>query len=172
MAEKKRSTKKIEPTEALISDLCMWISNGNTLREWCRKEGNPSRMTVYKWMNNDDEILERIARARDIGYDEISEQALEYADKPLIATVVEEGDNDGKPYIKTKTYDNVARSKEMIYARLQLLAKWSPRYREKQAVELTGADGKDLNMNDSDLAIKMAAILKSAQERKEKEESK
>ena len=66
--------------EAMAEEIVEWISQGKTLRDFCRLEGKPAWRTVYDWQVKDKEFAARIAHARDLGYDAIAEETLEIID--------------------------------------------------------------------------------------------
>ena len=67
-----------------------------------------------------------------------------------------------------KRSDMLGHRKLQIWTRLQLLAKWAPKkYGERTAMELTGANGGPVQISDAERAAKVAAILASAQARKD-----
>lgn len=116
-----------------------WISEGKTLREFCRQEGKPSFVTIYNWKDADEDFALRFARARDAGEDVIAQECLAIADAPHAGQIVTEK-ADGS--VETKTADMVEHRKLRIYTRLQLLAKWNPKkYGDKVQQEVTGANG-------------------------------
>lgn len=107
---------KIDDTH--LEDLERHISNGGTLRQWCR-DNDVSNQTVYRAINKDP-WKERIARARELGYDAIAEDCFDIADEA------------------EHTSESVQHAKLRIWTRTQLLAKWSNKYSEKQRVEHSG----------------------------------
>ena len=127
-----------EPVPQDIADeLVTWISEGKTLREFCRQEGMPSYGAVYDWIEKDAEFASRFARARVIGEEVIHQQCLDIADHTQIGEIVTQK-ADGTTEIKTA--DMLEHRKLRIYTRLQLLAKWNPKkYGEK--TQLTGDGG-------------------------------
>jgi len=121
--------------EAVIKELADWLSEGKTLRDYCRQPGKPARRTVDDWREEDPEFAARIARARIRGADAIAEEALEIADTPLPGTITTE-DKDGT---KTVTEDMLGHRRLQVEARLKLLAKWFPQaYGDRQQVEHSG----------------------------------
>ena len=113
------------PNSDKIKDqLISWLSEGKTLRDFCRKEEMPSFSTVYKWLEQDAAFETRFAHARNIGHDAIAEDCLELADKEPLE-VFDEGGN--------KRYDpgSIAWRKMQIETRVKLLAKWNPKYSDK-----------------------------------------
>ncbi len=107
-----KRTPKVD--EALISG----IARGIPLAQICR-DLKIDRTIVYDWRKQDPDLDQRIARARDIGFDAIADDCLAIAD--------EKSDDPASRRVRVET-------------RLKLLAKWDPRrYGEK--VQHTGADG-------------------------------
>ena len=93
-----------------------WIASGRTLRDYCRQEGKPNFVTVYRWMDDDKGFEQRFARAREIGHDAMAQECITIPD----------------------TEDDVQRAKLKVWTRLQLLARWDPkRYSERMAVDST-----------------------------------
>lgn len=142
----KRSAKKTtepakvgRPPEPVPQDiayeLCLWISEGKTLREFCRQEGMPAFRTVYDWMEKDPEFAARIARARDVGQDMIAEETLEIIDtEPEFA---ESWSKDGGS--KHRDSAHTTWLKNRVEQRMKLLAKWNPKkYGDKVGVEAQG----------------------------------
>jgi len=109
--------------EAAKDIIVSLLSDGITLRAICRMNNAPSWVTVYDWMDADSEFALRIARARVLGFDAIAEDSLGIADdgKQDFVTVVKRGKEE-----IAFDKENVQRSKLRVWARLQLLAKWSP----------------------------------------------
>jgi hypothetical protein len=138
MATKKVEPKKMgRPTESvpehIAEELVEWISQGKTLREFCRIEGKPAWRTVYDWMVKDKDFSARIAHARDLGHDAIAEETLEIIDSPPPS------DMNGKT-----DSGYVAWAKNRAEQRMKLLAKWSPKkYGDKVGVEHSGAIALD-----------------------------
>ena len=66
----------------LVHQICEWISEGKSLRSFCRIEGNPGFQTVLDWLNDDDKLYFRskYARAREIQAEVMADELLEIAD--------------------------------------------------------------------------------------------
>lgn len=133
--------------------ICDWISQGRTLRDYCRQEGAPSYVTVYGWRLNDDAFAERFARARDIGHDAIAEECLEIADESAFDAI------EGEDGTLRANAEVIQRSKLRVETRLKLLAKWSPKkYGDKLDLNHSGS----LTVNPTDLTDdQLAAIATS-----------
>lgn len=109
------------PNKQEIKDaLVQWISNGKTLREFCRQDGMPNFSVMYDWEAEDKDFAQRIAHARDKGHDVIAEECAALSDTEPLAVFDEAGN---------KRYDpgSIAWRKMQIETRLKLLAKWNPR---------------------------------------------
>lgn len=113
-----------------------WISEGMTLREFCRQDGMPSWKTVYQWQNEDEDFKSRFARARIIGFDVIAEEALHIADTPQEGVKYESSALGSKEIRE----DMLGHRKLQIETRLKLLAKWDPK-RYGDRVDHTSSDG-------------------------------
>lgn len=134
-------------SQEVADEICERVAVGEPLRQICRDAHMPGWVTVYNWINKYPEFAERMARARELGYDALAEECVDIADN---------ADED------------VKRSKLRVWSRLQLLSKWCPKkYGERTAMELTGADGGPVQISDTERAAKIAAILATAQKRKD-----
>ena len=119
--------------EAVADEIVEWISQGKTLRDFCRLEGKPAWRTVYDWMVKDKDFAARIAHARELGHDAIAEETLEIIDAPP------PNDMNGKT-----DAGYVSWAKNRAEQRMKLLAKWSPKkYGDKVGVEHSGAIALD-----------------------------
>lgn len=125
-----------EQAESIKDEICVRVSSGETLRSICREDGKPSWVTIYRWLDLDEDFKLRFARARELGFDAIAEEALEIANTPhegQIVTSKEWGE-------EIKTEDMLGHRKLQIETRLKLLAKWSPKkYGER--IDHTSSDG-------------------------------
>lgn len=103
-------------TPELATEICERLSKGEPLTVICRDEHMPCDRTVRRWQDEDATVASDIARARDIGYDQIALDGLAIVD-----------DREGDP-------DAASRRIRADY-RLKLLAKWDPkRYGDRQLV--------------------------------------
>jgi len=145
-------------------EICRRIAEGETLRSICREPNMPAWRTVYGWMEANEEFRALIGRARELGFDAIAEEALEIADTPITGVRIELSET-GKKEVRD---DMLGHRKLQVETRLKLLAKWSPKkYGERAAVELTGAEGGPVQIDETTAAAKLAAIMATAQARKD-----
>jgi len=114
--------------EKIKSQIVSWVSEGNTLADFCRKEGSPSYPTIYRWLDEDEDFARQFAHARSIGYDAIAEECATLADTEPLAVFDEAGNKRFDP-------GSIQWRKMQIETRLKLLAKWSPKkYGERTVV--------------------------------------
>ena len=106
--------------EKIKEQIVGWLSEGKTLRDFCRQEEMPSFAAIYRWLQDDKDFEARFAHARVIGHDSIAEECASLADTEPLAVFDEAGN---------KRYDtgSIAWRKLQIETRLKLLAKWNPK---------------------------------------------
>jgi hypothetical protein len=122
------------------------LEQGIPMAQICREQEFPMG-SIYYWMEQHKDVAERIARARDVGYDIIAQSCLEIADNAAADTYEDEHGN-----IRTNT-EVVQRSKLRVWTRLELLKKWDPkRYGDSLKV-------------DADIKVSRADEIRKARER-------
>ena len=141
----KQSTKLGRPIEkpdpVIVEEVLLWVSEGNTLRSYCRQKNKPAYTTIYNWMNkNTDEskdFLERFARAREWGADCIADEILEIVDE-MPRMIGEDQQRIDPSFIQEK--------RVRAEIRLKLLAKWHPqKWSDRTNLEHSG--GISLTVN-------------------------
>lgn len=141
-------------TPAVAVKICDRIANGETLRAICRDEEMPPWQTVYGWISIYPDFSERIARAREAGFDAIAEQCLDIADEG--AFDITEAD-DGRLIVD---HEAIQRSKLRVETRLKLLSKWSPKkYGERIQQDIGNQDDKPFK-TDSTVTLTAAEAYK------------
>jgi len=115
--------------EQLKDEIVVWVSNGKTLRDFCRQDHAPSFRTVYDWLAEDAAFDARFARAREAGHDVIAEEALHIADTLHVGRkIVTHSGGDGDDDAMTVTEEDLTQHRKLqIETRLKLLAKWNPK---------------------------------------------
>lgn len=107
------------------------IADGEYLRAICREEGMPSWRTIYAWLEDDEDLRTRFARARDLGADAIFEDTLLIADNPFYGVRTTETDKGS--YVTTE--DMLGHRKLQIETRFKMLSKWKPaKYGDRQII--------------------------------------
>jgi hypothetical protein len=115
-----RPSKPVPVPQDLAEEIVRRISDGETLRSICRSEHMPTWRAIYDWMEKDPLFAARIARARELGEDAISQECMDIADDTTGDEVLTE--NGPRP-----NTEFIQRSKLRIETRLKLLAKWNPK---------------------------------------------
>lgn len=100
-------------------EIVAWLSEGKTLRDYCRQEGKPYYSTIYDWLKADEDFAQLFAQAREVGADVIADECLAIIDTEPLAVFDEAGN---------KRYDagSIAWHKNRAEQRIKLLAKWRP----------------------------------------------
>lgn len=125
-------------TDEIAAEICERLSEGETLRSICRDEHMPAWRTVYDWIEGNTGFSAAFARARELGFDAIAEDTLGIIDTPAeMARSWTEGGGGSEH----RDSAHVAWLKNRVEQRMKLLAKWSPKYREKLTQEHTGPGG-------------------------------
>lgn len=152
-------------TPEIAATICERLAAGESLRAICRDAGMPHERTVRRWVLDDVEgFSPQYARAREMGLDAMADEVLEISDTPVEGVRREESD-DGYKEVRE---DMLGHRKLQVDTRKWLLSKLAPKkYGERTAMELTGADGGPVQITDTERAAKIAAILATAQARKE-----
>jgi hypothetical protein len=160
---KKKGGRPSKYTPEIVSEICARLSEGETLHEICRSAHMPSVRVIYDWIAAKPDVSALIARARDIGYDAIAQQAYDIANTPITGDETEI-DADGN-VSKIKRRDMLEHRRLQIETRLKLLAKWSPRYRERLQQEVSGPGGGPIQTEDVGarelLAARLASLMRS-----------
>lgn len=124
-------------TPEIVDDVIERISKGETLASICRTPGYPATRTFYDWVEGDEDLSARFARARKVGFDAIADETIAIADMPPAYAQTEGGSRIDAGDIQHR--------KLQIETRLKLLAKWDPkRYGDKVQVDGPGAGGSHL----------------------------
>ena len=154
MSNPEGKTKRGRPPQPVPQDkvdaICEWISQGQTLRQWCRENGI-HYSTVYLWLEKDQDFAKRFARARDIGADCIADEAIDIADTLKLGIVMKSSDRG----VEEIHEDMLGHRKLQIETRLKLLAKWFPqKYGER--VALAGDKSAPIEVNQTIDATKLS----------------
>jgi hypothetical protein len=134
-------------TPELAAEICERLSDGEPLRQICRDNHMPAWTAIYAWAAVDKALSERIAQAREQGYDAIAEDLLAIADTPLMG----ETETSSANGLTITRQDMLGHRKLQIETRLKLLAKWNPKkYGDRQI--LAGDKDSPLEMK-ADLSV-------------------
>jgi hypothetical protein len=110
--------------ERIIERIIDQLAEGKSLTQICARKGMPSRRTVQRWLQADDELAERLHEAREIGFHQFAEETLELVENEPDAN----------------------RARVILAARQWYLGKLSNAFREKPVqvgVQINGTDAGD-----------------------------
>lgn len=112
-----------EYSDDLATEICIRLSQGDTLIAICREDGMPDKATVFRWLAKNLEFRDKYARARDEQSDVFAEETVDIAD------------NTNDP----------AKARVQIDARKWFASKVAPKkYGDKTAHELSGPNGQPI----------------------------
>lgn len=145
---------KVTP-EKKIAFLAALAETGNVSR--AATAAGVERMTVYRWRDEDEEFAAAWERSKRVGMGLLEDEALRRAHDGTEKPVFHQGFQCGtiREYSDTLT--------------IFLLKAHDPKYREKTGLELTGANGGPVQMSDSQMAGRLAALIAVAQARQAQE---
>lgn len=143
MSAKAKKGRPSSFTQAVADRICERIAEGESLRSICRDDDMPSKMSVLRWLADEDRAAFRAqyAHAREMQADTLADEILQIAD---------DGSNDTyiKDDVELTNHDVVARSRLRVDARKWLASKMAPKkYGERIQQEVTGADGGPVETN-------------------------
>ncbi len=156
-------------TEEIADRICDLVSNGVNLRRVCRMEGMPAWRTVYDWVVARPDFAARLARAREMGYDSLAEEALEISNTPHLGQkkVFSSGAGEDDDSMTVTEEDMLGHRKLQIETRLKLLAVWDPkRYGNKVQV---GGDAENPIKIEAEVQAEnlLSAVLKNVELKKQ-----
>jgi hypothetical protein len=164
MGKKKATGRPSSYNSDLAADICVWIAEGKSLREFCRKEGNPSQSMIFRWLQENEVFREQYCRARQDQADTFVDEIMEIADDATNDYMMRLS-KDGETVAKVVDQDHIARSRLRIDARKWAAAKQAPRkYSDKVVTEHTGKDGgpiqtEEIDLSEAERARRIAFIL-------------
>lgn len=160
-AGKKAAVPRVQRTAELAAKICAVIARGCTVSEAAAKCGCSDDF-IYDWKREDADFSGKFTRAREDG-----SQLLE---DMLIEVMRQEKNSVGNPDTTAQDVSLLQHVWEQGYKLLQV---YNARFKERKAVELTGADGKDLipapglppeQMNE--LAVRIAEVREETRRKK------
>ena len=138
-------------TDKLIAEVLDRLSLGETMKSISR-DLKFSTMSWSRWLEEDKELSAAHARARAVGADAVADEVLEIVDAP--------------PERYEGRIDNgsISWARNRAEYRLKLLGHWRPdKYGTKTTTEITGKDGKEINLIDAqELALRLGERLRAS----------
>ena len=137
-------------TDKLVAEVLERLSLGETLTSISR-DLKFSTMSWSRWLEEDNELSAAHTRARAAGADAVADHVLEIVDE------------EPERYEGKIDNGSISWARNRAEFRLKLLGHWRPdKYGTKTTTEITGKDGKDLNIVDAkELAMRVGERLRS-----------
>ena len=108
-------------SQEVFDEICVRIAEGESLRKICKDEKMPSLVTVWKWLNNSEELVKQYTRAREEQAETLVDEMIDIADYKKDDTYFDE---DGKEVINQEV---IARSRLRVDARKWVASKLKPK---------------------------------------------
>ncbi len=139
-------------SDALENEILRRISRGETLVSICRDDHIPDRSVISTWGKDDPLFAAKMKEARDMGFDALAEGILDIADDTSKDRYTDKLGN------RVVDAEVVQRSKLRVWARLELLKRWSPeRYGDKMNMNLGGQNGNPIRVIPATITAEEAA---------------
>ena len=74
-------------SQEIFDEICVRIAEGESLRKICKDEKMPSLVAVWKWLNNDEELVKQYTRAREEQAETLVDQIQEICDAEIPAGI-------------------------------------------------------------------------------------
>ena len=108
-------------SQEIFDEICVRIASGESLRKICKDDKMPNLTSVWKWLNNDEELSKQYARAREEQAETFVDEILDIADNNKDDTFLDE---DGKLIINQEV---IARSRLRVDSRKWIASKLKPK---------------------------------------------
>lgn len=117
-------------SQEIFDEICVRIAEGESLRKICKDDKMPSLVAVWKWLNNNEELVKQYTRAREEQAETFVDEILDIADDNKDDTYL---DDNGKLIINQEV---IARSRLRVDSRKWIASKLKPkRFGEKIQTE-------------------------------------
>lgn len=129
--------RRAQVFEEIVDRMCEGELITDILGRDKAKPGYPTFGTFIKWVNNDADLQQQYAHAREIQADREFDELRKIADTPMLAERIEESTDDkGKVTKKVVKEDAIGMRRLMYEARKFRIGKMSGKYNDKIAVDL------------------------------------
>ena len=108
-------------SQEIFDEICVRIAEGESLRKICKDEKMPSLVSVWKWLNNSEELVKQYTRAREEQAETFVDEILDIADENKDDTSIDE---NGKLIINQEV---IARSRLRVDSRKWIASKLKPK---------------------------------------------
>lgn len=136
-----------EYTPEKAEEICAWMSDGGSLRQYCMQEGAPAFSTVCRWRRQNEDFRANYDQAREDWADAVFEELFEISDDGTNDTYTVH-DNEGNE-MERVNHDHISRSKLRVDTRKWALARMNARrFGDRQAIDVGGQKENPLNLAD------------------------
>ncbi len=126
-------------SQEIFDTICERIADGESLRSICESDGMPHRVTVFRWIGDNEQLRIQYARAREFQAEAFADEINEIADDARNDWMERRGEDDAG-WIANG--EHIQRSRLRIDARKWLAGKLRPKvYGDKVTAEHSGPDG-------------------------------
>jgi hypothetical protein len=138
---KRKVGRPSEYTKEIADKICDKLSDGISLRTVCLADDMPDKVTVFRWIRQNDEFRNQYARAKEESADAMGEDVMDISDNGT-NDYMEDDYQKGKTPGYQLNGENIQRSKLRVDTRKWLMSKMKPKkYGDK--LDMT-TNGKDL----------------------------
>lgn len=149
-------------SQELADKICEKIVMGNSLRSICSDESIPCIATIFNWFRTHPEFLEQYEIATSARSDTLVEEMLDISDDGTNDWMEKFG-KEGEPIGWQVNSEHIQRSRLRVDTRKWIASKLKPKkYGEKQTLEHTGKDGKDLTPDAAEIASRILTGIAAA----------
>ena len=135
--------------------ICQRVMDGESIRSICRRDGMPSKATVFNWLAQDLTFREAYLLAKQILAEQFAEE------------IVEISDDSSKDYVDGKNgreldQEHVQRSRLRVDSRKWLAAKLAPkRYGDASTVTVNDTTTPKREYSRAEIATRLAALART-----------
>lgn len=148
-------------TKSIREEILERLAEGETLREICRDEHMPSRSNVSRWVRENIDFQDHVARAREFGAWSIIDETREIADDARNDWMEKRGRN-GQPLGWVVNGEAVQRSKLRIEQRWREAESLAPKvYGKRQTIEHAGGINITTSDNSDEVMAEIIELLAS-----------
>lgn len=126
--------------DEIVTAICIRLMGGESLKSITSEDDMPSQATVYKWLLERPEFVEKYERARELQADTLADETLDIADDGRNDWVLSRNDDGAEIY--RVNGEHIQRSRLRIDQRKWFAGKIAPKkYGDKQQHEHSGPGG-------------------------------
>lgn len=138
MTQGRKTTYTTKKAKAICDALA---SSSISVRELALQDDMPCEVTIYKWLNQNEDFAKKYAHAKKSQMDYMAEEIIDISDNAANDYMLRQGRSDDKESGYVTNGEAIQRSKLRVDSRKWLMSKLNAKkYGDK--TQLTGADGE------------------------------